>query len=271
MDMFQTSCCPQRYNGDGWRIFECDGARWKLYTDCEALLSYTPYSFSLSTTTPHIALLKDAKCVQFAPDSDTMCDELQGDLILKHKGQTLVLMWRVLVFLEIERLLEDVKIENMTQTTKSGEASCKVEKGAQCGRMYPHATMVEQGCTPETRRCTQDRQTHTDCRPGSTETVQPADTQCVLSEKWDTLRAPDPQPLTNPFKTAFLLLSEADKFVPLVSKQSPPFFCHSHQWKKEVGGERQGGRNTSAPHCRNYANVLCVRAPGTGRLGPAIL
>lgn len=43
------------------------------------------------------------------------------------------------------------------------------------------------------------------------------------------------------FQTAFLLLSEADKFIPLVSKQSPLFFCLLHQWKREEGGEG-GGR-----------------------------
>lgn len=102
-----------------------------------------------------------------------------------------------------------------------------------------------------------------------------ADTQFVLSEKWDTLQPPDPQPLTSPFQAAFLLLSEADKFIPLVSKQSPLFFCQLHQWEKEGGSRRERRREkhicSIELHCRQYANVLCVRAPGTGRLGPTIL
>lgn len=104
--------------------------------------------------------------------------------------------------------------------------------------MYPHVTVPEQGCTREAHTDvhtdtlimrTLYMHTHCDCRPGSAEKVEHADTQCILSEKWDTLQPPDPQPLTSPFQTAFLLLSEADKFIPLVSKQSPLFFCRLHQ------------------------------------------
>lgn len=119
--------------------------------------------------------------------------------------------------------------------------------------------------------------THCDCSPGFTEKVKHADTLCILSEKWDTLQAPDPQPVTNPFQTAFLLLSEADKFSPLVSKQSPLFFCHLHPMEESgrVQENREGGREKyicpTELHCRNYANVLCVRASGTGRLGLTIL
>lgn len=108
-----------------------------------------------------------------------------------------------------------------------------------------------------------------------TEKVKHADKQRIFSDKWDTLQAPDPPSLTNPFQTAFLLLSEEDKFIPLVSKQLPLFFFHSHQWKWEGASMGEEGREKyifpSELHCRNYANVLCARAPGSGRLGPAIL
>ena len=94
--------------------------------------------------------------------------------------------------------------------------------------MYPCVTMLEQG----------DTHTHTQmCTLTHTVTVERAlqkrwnmlTHRDLLSEKWDTLQPPDPQPLTSPFQTAFLLLSEADKFIPLVSKQSPLFFCRLHQ------------------------------------------
>lgn len=114
-----------------------------------------------------------------------------------------------------------------------------------------------------------------ECGTGSREKVKDADTQGTLFEKWDTLQAPDPKPLTNPFQTAFLLLSEADKLIPLVSKQSALFFCHLHQWEKEGESKRNGGREKyicpTELYCRNYANVPCVRASGTGRLGSTIL
>lgn len=126
----------------------------------------------------------------------------------------------------------------------------KLQQKGWSGCMYPHVTMLEQGCTPQTHTDVHTntlimhilyRHTHCDCRPGSQEKVQHADTQRTLSEKWDTLQPPDPQPLTSPFQTAFLLLSEADKFIPLVSKQSPLFFCRLHQWKKEGGSRSEGG------------------------------
>lgn len=71
-------------------------------------------------------------------------------------------------------------------------------------------------------------------------------THGAFSEKWNTLQPPDPQPLTSPFQTAFLRLSEPDKFIPLVRKQSPLFFCLIDQWKEEGGSRTEGGRNTSA-------------------------
>lgn len=112
--------------------------------------------------------------------------------------------------------------------------------------------------------------THWDCRPSFAEKEKPADTWCILSEKWDTHQPPDPQLLTSPFQTAFLLLSEADKFIPLVSKQSPLFFFLLHQWKKKgVSRRQEGWEKYICPtelHYRHWANVLCVRAPGTGRL-----
>lgn len=93
-------------------------------------------------------------------------------------------------------------------------------------------------------------------------------------KKWDTLPAPDPQLPTNPFQTAFLLLSEADKLTPLVSKQLALFFCHLHQWEKEswwwvgTGGvfwarlaRREKYICPTELHCRDYANVPCAKGP----------
>lgn len=154
----------------------------------------------------------------------------------------------------------------------------------QRGRMCPHVTMLMQVHTPrDTHRCVHSNtssvrctsvrvHTHTrcDCKPGPAEKVEHADTRCILFEKWDTLQPPDPQPLTSPFQTAFLLLSEADKFIPLVSKQSPLFFCRLHQWKEE-GGSREGGRNTSAPQSYTVGTGLmsCVLEPlGLGVWAP---
>lgn len=132
--------------------------------------------------------------------------------------------------------------------------------------------MLQQG---HTQMCTLIhtlyKHTHCDCRLGSAEKVEHADTQCSLSEKWDTLQPPDPQPLTSPFQTAFLLLSEADKFIPLVSKQSPLFFCQLHQWKKEGGSKGEGGRAKSAPQSYTVRTRLmsCVLGPlGLGVWAP---
>ena len=92
-------------------------------------------------------------------------------------------------------------------------------------------------------------------------------TQRGFSEKWDTHQPPDPQPLTSPFQTAFLLLSEADKFIPLVSEQSPLFFCPMHQWKQEGGSRSEGGRNTSAPQSYTVGIGLTSRVLGPLGLG----
>lgn len=79
--------------------------------------------------------------------------------------------------------------------------------------------------------------------------------------EWDTLQVPDPQPLTSPFQTAFLLLSEADKFIPLVSEQTPLFFYLRHQWKEEGGSSGEGGRITSAWQCHTvdtgFMSLVC--------------
>lgn len=113
--------------------------------------------------------------------------------------------------------------------------------------------------------------TQTQCSWRLQKSVERADTWCVFSEKWNTLQQPDPQLLTSPFQTAFLLLSEADKFIPLVPKQSPLFFRLLHQWKVEGGSRREGGRITSAWQYYTVGTGLmsCVLGPvGLGVWAP---
>lgn len=106
----------------------------------------------------------------------------------------------------------------------------------------------------------------------SAEKGKDAGTQCLLSEwEWDTLQVHDPQPLTSPFQAAFLLLSEADKFIPLVSEQTPLFFYLLHQWKEEGRSRREGGRITSAWQCHTVDTglmSLVLRPLGLGVWAP---